>query len=86
MDSMTGIPFILGGGNQRTDNFQFPISSQWLDILYMALNLPLGQTPWLSLFYPTFKFNRKALTIDLQYFFKLKFQRNNTFQSFHHTC
>lgn len=47
MDIMTGIPFLFGGGNQRTDFYfiQFPISSQWQDILYMALNLPLGQTP-----------------------------------------
>lgn len=86
MDIMTGIPFVLGGGNQKTDNIQFPISPQWHDSLYMALNLSLGQTPWLSLFYPNFKFNRKALTIYLQYVFNLKFQRNNTFRSFHHTC
>lgn len=39
---MTGIPFILGGGNQKTDNIQFPISPQWHDSLHMALNLPLG--------------------------------------------
>lgn len=44
MDNMTGAPFILGDGNQRTDNFQFPISSQWHDILYMAVNLSLGQS------------------------------------------